>query len=106
MAFRPARTCWTAWLPVSAPRAWTYGSEWSSDQRRWAPFFASVYSICTEPRRRSTSALEYGRWMPSKRAAWARSSLWDSVLVAAVDMALCVLLFSRIRGEQIVGGDR
>src|SRR4051794_38711117 len=67
MASRPARTICTAWPPLRAPSAGTKARVLSSSQRRIAPMRASEYSIFTEPRRRSTSACEYGRVTPSKR---------------------------------------
>src|SRR6266853_1546984 len=69
MAFKPASTCCMAWLPVIAPSAFTYGSVWSMSQRRSDPRHASVCSICTVPRSRTTSLAEYGRSMPVQRGS-------------------------------------
>src|SRR5437899_2834081 len=52
MALRPARTCWMAWLPVSAPSAATNGSSCSSSHSRSAPSSANVCSTSMEPRSR------------------------------------------------------
>jgi hypothetical protein len=45
-----------AWLPVSAPSALTKGSVLIRFHSFSAPRLASVCSICSEPRRRTTSA--------------------------------------------------
>src|SRR5215472_4346648 len=67
MACSPALTCWTAWLPVSAPSAATASSSASSLRRRSAPRRASVYSSRMEPRRRTTSSAEYVRAVSFQR---------------------------------------
>ncbi len=58
MAFRPALTCYMAWLPVSAPSELTKGSVYSDCHRRVAPRRARVCSTWVEPRRRITSSAE------------------------------------------------
>ena len=60
MALRPARTIWTAWLPVSAPRACTYSSVCSSSHSRLRRASPGCYSSWYDPRRRSTSAVVVG----------------------------------------------
>jgi hypothetical protein len=55
MAFRPALTCCIAWLPVSAPSELTKGSVLTRFHSFSAPRLASVCSIGSEPRRRTTS---------------------------------------------------
>src|SRR5262249_12091462 len=55
MDFRPACTCCSAWLPVSAPSAETKSSSRSISHRRSAPRRASECSTWTVPRRRTTS---------------------------------------------------
>src|SRR6266567_2269804 len=72
MALSPALTCCTAWLPVSAPSAWTYSSLCSRDHSRSAPRRASVFSSCTEPRSRTTSAAVKVRSVPSQRESAAQ----------------------------------
>src|SRR5208283_6022685 len=69
MAFNPALTCWTAWLPVMAPSAGTYDSALSCSMfhSRSAPWRARVWSIWNEPRRRLTSCWVYGRVIPRHR---------------------------------------
>src|ERR1700674_3193103 len=69
MAFNPALTCWTAWLPVMAPSAGMNGSPASCNrfQSRSAPWRARVCSIWNEPRRRLTSCWVYGRVIPRHR---------------------------------------
>src|SRR5688572_14251533 len=89
MACSPARTCWIAWLPVSAPSACTYGWPLSRTQSRCAPRVASVCSMVTDPRRRCTSAAEYGRTMPCQRADVAH---WCSSAPNAASRALAAPL--------------
>src|SRR5580692_174808 len=67
MAFSPAFTCWTAWLPVMAPRAGTYESVCRRSQSRSAPCRARVCSMWRDPRRRSTSCTLYGLVIPAQR---------------------------------------
>ncbi|CFS39266.1 Uncharacterised protein [Mycobacterium tuberculosis] len=58
MAFRPARTCWTAMLPVSAPSALTHSRSCSCSHSTSAPRRASVCSSTTLPWRATTSSAE------------------------------------------------
>src|ERR1700692_932691 len=81
MALRPALTISTACPPVRAPSALTYSSACSRDQSRSAPWRARLYSIATEPRRRTTSAAEYGRVTPFQRDSVAH---WRSRSATAV----------------------
>src|SRR4029077_8818885 len=100
MALSPALTCWMAWLPVRAPRAATYSSEWSRSQRRAAPRSASGYRISTEPERRTTSCAEYVRSIPLQRA----SELQLAAMSAALRVTMASSLF--LPRELFVGGDR
>ena len=56
MAFSPACTACTAWLPLMQPSAPITVSLCSRLQNFSAPSRASECSMCTEPRRRTTSA--------------------------------------------------
>jgi hypothetical protein len=58
MALRPALTCCIAWLPVIAPSALTNGSLCSDFHNFSAPRRAIECSMCTVPRRRTTSSAE------------------------------------------------
>ncbi len=49
-----------AWLPVMQPKPATTGSLCNSRQNFSAPSRAREYSMCTEPRRRATSAVAVG----------------------------------------------
>src|SRR5262249_24417346 len=64
MAFNPACTCCTAWLPVSAPSAEMYCSCRNRYHRRSAPKRASVCSTWIDPRSFATCWLLYGRLIP------------------------------------------
>src|SRR3978361_677555 len=73
MAFRPALTCCIAWLPVRAPSEFTKGSVLTRFHSFSAPRLTRVWSICSEPRRRTTSAAEYVRLTPFQRGFSAQS---------------------------------
>src|SRR5215471_10113962 len=83
MAWRPARTCCTAWLPVTAPSERTKSSSWSSRRSRSAPSRARVCSSCTEPRSRTTSCAEYVRRTERQRELAPHSSLSSAACSAA-----------------------
>src|SRR6187402_772328 len=88
-----------AWLPVSAPSALTYGLSWIERHKRSAPRRASVYSVCTVPRRRITSSAEYGRSTPFQRSLFFQSS----VICSAVCVFM-VWLLGEGSGQVFVGG--
>ena len=75
MALRPARTCCTAWLPVSAPSAGDVRLR--VEQLPEALARPSVGERVLDRARSRAAArrrlCEYGRTMPSKRSAWRRS---------------------------------
>src|SRR6516225_7312890 len=102
MACRPALTCCTAWLPVSAPSAATASSSASSLRRRSAPRLASVYSSWMEPRRRTTSSAEYVRAVSFQRGVVSHSfcslaACWPIVsTVAPSSGSGCPVLLHRV----------
>src|ERR1700754_335395 len=100
MACRPAFTCCMAWLPVSAPSAFTQGLSWIERHRRSAPRRASVYSTCTVPRRRITSSAVYGRATLFQRSLFFQSS----VICSAVCVFIVGLRGKRSSGQVFVGG--
>src|SRR6266487_2993045 len=102
MAFSPARTCCTAWLPVSAPSEATKSSSCRSCQRRWAPSRASVCSSWTLPRNRTTSSAVNVRSVPCqrgsachcRRSSAACCSIWP--VAASLRVVACWPLAARV----------
>jgi hypothetical protein len=84
MALRPAFTCWTAWLPVRAPRELTKSSVWSFSHSCSAPRRARVISSCTDPRRRTTSSAVYSRVMFAQRGSASHSWRISSAVLGAL----------------------
>src|ERR1700744_4489761 len=92
MAFRPARTCWTAMLPVRAPSALTNSRSCSWFHSTSAPRRARVDSSTTLPCRATTSSALYVRLTSFQRGLVSQSCWICSALLGVPTTDIGVLL--------------
>src|ERR1043165_79711 len=92
MAFIPAATSCTAWLPVKAPKPATHESVCKRFQSFSAPLRASEYSTLTEPLMLITSSAVYGRVTPFHLALLSHSFLRAAALSCFVAIAFRLII--------------